>query len=310
MKESIFSLARATGIPWLVRSTLQRKRVTIVLYHDIEPSLLDRHLAALSTRYSFISLDEYLDARSAGDASKLPDRALIVTLDDGRARNADLTQVFRAHGVVPTIFLCSAVVGTGRRIWCVDPVQGADLEALKLLPDAERVARLADLDFSEMTESDETTTLTREDIASMESSVDFESHTRFHPMLPRCDDARAQDEIEGAKKELEDGLGLNIRALSYPNGDYSDRDIQLAREAGYECAITVDLGFNDLGTDPFRLKRICLNDTGGVNETIVKASGLYSWLKNLMIEQPYGFVPEDQVIHGVESKATVEGVLS
>ena len=56
----------------------------------------------------------------------------------------------------------------------------------------------------------------------------------------------------------------------------------MTKEAGYECAITVDLGFNDSATDLFRLKRICLRDSGGTFELGVRATGLWEYLKKIV----------------------------
>ena len=67
--------------------------------------------------------------------------------------------------------------------------------------------------------------------------------------------------------------------LAYPNGDYSDREVRLLEEAAYVCGVTMDAGVNDAHTDPFRLRRVALPDDAGINEVIVKASGLWALLK-------------------------------
>jgi hypothetical protein len=41
----------------------------------------------------------------------------------------------------------------------------------------------------------------------------------------------------------------------------------------------VDYGFNTVNTDPFKLKRISVNDTDDLNELIVKASGVWAFIK-------------------------------
>ena len=73
--------------------------------------------------------------------------------------------------------------------------------------------------------------------------------------------------------------GLNINSISYPNGDYSRRDILLSKEAGYRCGITIDFGYNTIKTDIFTLKRFSVNDTEDMNELIVKSSGLWSFFR-------------------------------
>jgi peptidoglycan/xylan/chitin deacetylase (PgdA/CDA1 family) len=91
----------------------------------------------------------------------------------------------------------------------------------------------------------------------------------------------SREEIVQSKQILEKEFGLNIYALAYPNGDYSKRDIALAKDAGYQCALTVDFGFNSKKTDPFRLKRICVNDATDLNELVVKASGAWDFFKTI-----------------------------
>ena len=68
-------------------------------------------------------------------------------------------------------------------------------------------------------------------------------------------------------------------AIAYPNGDYSERDIELVKSAGYRCGVTVDYGFNTVKTDLFRLKRLSVNDTGNIDELAVKASGVWAFIK-------------------------------
>ena len=121
--------------------------------------------------------------------------------------------------------------------------------------------------------------LSQAEIAEMKSAVDFQSHTVFHPILPACSIERASWEIIGSKEALESEHGLKIYALAYPNGDYSDREVELLRNAGYTCGLTLDPGFNDSETDPFRLRRVALPDDAGIDEVIVKVSGLWAFLK-------------------------------
>ena len=113
----------------------------------------------------------------------------------------------------------------------------------------------------------------------MKQHINMQSHTLFHPILPKCDSNEAKKEIFKSKEILENEYDLNINAISYPNGDYSDRDINFSKDAGYKCGITVDYGFNTKHTDLYRLKRLSVNDTDNIDELIVKASGFWAFLK-------------------------------
>ena len=120
----------------------------------------------------------------------------------------------------------------------------------------------------------------------MKDFVDFQSHTLFHPCLPKCNNIEARIEIFASKEILENDYSLQIYAMAYPNGDYSDRDIELCREAGYTCGVTVDYGFNSIKTDLFRLRRLSVNDTDNMDELIVKTSGAWAFL----IKRNFGYM--------------------
>jgi peptidoglycan/xylan/chitin deacetylase (PgdA/CDA1 family) len=100
--------------------------------------------------------------------------------------------------------------------------------------------------------------------------------------LPQCDYETAEFEITACKEELESSFGLDINTFAYPNGDYTDREVELVQAAGYQAALTVDPGYNDARTDLFRLKRLDVNDTGDYDELAVKASGFWAILKAIV----------------------------
>ena len=161
--------------------------------------------------------------------------------------------------------------GTGRRS-----------SELRRLPNRQRLRRLQEAGFAQDAEYGTAHALTRSQIEEMKPWVDFQSHTLFHPCLPRCSGPEAHEEICSSRDLLQRRYGLQINAIAYPHGDYSDRDIELCRRAGYECGITVDCGFNTIRTDLFRLKRLPVNDTEDLNELIVKASGLWECVKSAL----------------------------
>jgi len=271
-----FALLRWSGLPFLFREMLQRRRVTIILYHDPKPEVLEEHFQILKSRYNIIPLQEYVQARRTGNLHRLPLKPLVITLDDGSKGNYALLPVLRRHDVPVTIFLCSGVVGTCRHFWFEHDMGGYDLQLLKAMPDERRLEILRRFGWEETKEFPNRIALSKEEVEEMKQAVDFQSHTRFHPLLPRCSAEKAYAEIRGSREDLHNEYGLDIYALAFPNGDYTEREIAMASEAGYECAVTVEAGFNGPDTDLFRLKRLGLTDEAGVNELLVKVSGLWS----------------------------------
>jgi peptidoglycan/xylan/chitin deacetylase (PgdA/CDA1 family) len=280
MTNSLFKLIRFTGLPLLFRELVQRHKVTILMFHDVRAEQAALAFPWLKKHYHLIGLQEYLDAVQKG--KRLPTKALILTFDDGHAGNYNLFPIIKEHQIPLTIFLCSEIVGTHRHFWFKHSKEmKANHQHLKKIPNTERLEVLKSIGYEQTKEYDDTQALTHEQIEEMREWVDFQSHTCFHPCLPQCDDETAQAEIALSKQHLERDYSFTINTISYPNGDYSDRDIRLAREAGYICGITVDYGFNDLHTDLFRLKRIPVNDARTMDELIVKSSGCFAFLKKL-----------------------------
>jgi peptidoglycan/xylan/chitin deacetylase (PgdA/CDA1 family) len=177
---------------------------------------------------------------------------------------------------VPTIYACSQIVDTDRHFWFMDV---DDPEALKALPNRERLTLLEEGHaFSQTREYPTRQAMTAEEIADMKDVVEFASHTRFHPVLTMCDDDECRDEIARSKQELEALLGMPCPHFSYPNGDYGAREIAYASDAGYRSARSTDIGWNDVNTDPYRLRILGTSDTASVNRLAADLSGIAGWI--------------------------------
>lgn len=281
----MFALLRWSGLPFLVRQTLQRVRTTIILYHAIDAETLDLHLTALRPRYSLVSLRDYVASRGQGRADVLPPKPLIITLDDGLRSQYALLEVFRKHSVTPTIFLCSGIVGTHHRFWWTAPPSEEEVVRLKGMPDEERLASLVSLGYEEAESYPERSALSLAEIEEMREVVDFQAHTVFHPILTQCTDERAWTEISGCRRSLQNELGLDIFAFAYPNGNYSDREVGYVSGAGYTCAVTTKLGFNDATTDLLALKRLFIPEGASADEIVVRTSGLAQYVERFVFSQ-------------------------
>ena len=244
-----------------------------------------------------------MDAKNSGTVNDLPSKSLIITFDDGHKGNFSLVPLFSKHRISATIFICSGIVGTNRHFWFRHPTQ-IDNQELTKITNRKRLSILKNQGFEEKKIFKNRQALSKNEITNMKNIVDFQSHTVFHPILPECTTRKSNYEIENSKKALEDLFDLEIYALCYPNGDYSQREIFLAKRAGYECALTTDCGFNSQDTDIFRLKRISIDSGSDIHEISVRASGMWDYVRTIFkkrslsspyvnLEEQYNPNPED-----------------
>jgi peptidoglycan/xylan/chitin deacetylase (PgdA/CDA1 family) len=278
MREALSLAVRWSGVALLVRKTIARWKISVLVYHDPEPSLLERHLAYLAARYDFVALSDVVDAIRMRDRRAIPANAVVLTFDDGYRGNLELAPLFERYGVRPTIYVCTQIVDTGRRFW-FDAIPNP--EAFKALNDRDRLAALARMTgFSPTREyaEDGRQALNRDEIRVLARHAEIGSHTRFHPILPTCSDEDAETEVRLSKAELETLVGGECKHFSYPDGSYREREIRLAKAAGYASARTTDFGWNDASSDPFRLKVLGVRDDASVNRLAGDLAGVTSAL--------------------------------
>jgi peptidoglycan/xylan/chitin deacetylase (PgdA/CDA1 family) len=264
---------RYGGLTALVRATVHRRRVGILLYHDPPFRLLRRHLEYLSKHYVFLTLDDLVAALEARDWSRLPARGVVITFDDGYRQNLELVPLFRRYGIRPTIYVSSAAVLTSGRFWFREPA--VDPEPLKTVPNAQRLAALDRLGVSNsgMVAVAERHAFEGADVKRLANIVDFQSHSVTHPILPMCSAAEAEWEIKQSRIQVESLTQRPCEHFSFPNGDYSEREIEMVKQAGYRSARTTRIGWNGRTSDPFRLKIIATPDVASVSALAAQLTG-------------------------------------
>ena len=275
----VCGLLQLSGVPWLVRETVQRRTVTILCYHQLTPSVADVHFRTLRKHYTPIRLQEYLDARRTGTMDRLPPKSVVVTIDDGHKSIYQLKDVFVRHRMPVTVFVCSGFVEAARRFWFLAPgLSDTRRQQLKAASDTVRIETLRAMGFDQSVEFGDRDGLTLCEILELRPWVDFEAHSITHPILSQCSDAKSEDEITTCRMDLERWLGAPVRSFAYPNGSYSTRELEYVRRAGYECAVTTQPGFNTLTTPSFELRRFVMRDDCGPFELLTRACGVWNVL--------------------------------
>ncbi len=115
-----------------------------------------------------------------------------------------------------------------------------------------------------------------------EAGMSIGAHTLSHPVLSLCSDEEARREIQESKIKLEHALGRPVWAFAYPFGNPStmgERELRLAREAGFACAF---LNVEHWGTGPaslFALPRTHVTAATTLPEFAAHLSGLHARLQ-------------------------------
>jgi len=89
------------------------------------------------------------------------------------------------------------------------------------------------------------------------------AHTRTHPMLATLKAEQSWDELAGSKTDLENALGVTVRHLAYPSGNYNELTMQQVNEIGFTTAVTTQAGLVHRADQLFTLHRVRVN--GGAN---------------------------------------------
>lgn len=204
-------------------------RVPILVYHNVRPTP-NRALSATDKQYEmtpaeFATQMTYLDERgyeTVGFAdllaaqrgeTKLPEKPVIITLDDGRALQYEhALPALKEHGFVATFFVFSNAVGRdGYFSW----------------------EQLKELHASGMTIASHT------------------RYHPYLTKIEDDDELRA--ELEVSKRVLEEGIGAPVELLAYPFGLLDDRVVEATRVAGYLAARGLDHRATHAPEDAHRL---------------------------------------------------------
>lgn len=94
------------------------------------------------------------------------------------------------------------------------------------------------------------------EIEAMEQEgVWFGSHGISHRILPTLEAKEVEKEVSSSKEFIDDKLGKDAWAFSYPNGDCSKAAVDAVRKSGYKLAFTTESGPVSSRDDPYRIKR-------------------------------------------------------
>ena len=251
---------------------------------DPDIALFDRQIKWITQSCNLLRLDEAVDRLNSGT---LPAAAAAIPFDDGYKNNlTNALTVLEKYHAPATIFITIEACENGI-MWndlviegircCQAPfktvVGGTEqqidrnrnpqeiLDAIKYLPHQERWSTAQSF-FMQATDGAKAPRLmmTPSEITECRSDlITFGAHTLTHPILKELDDETCRAEIEGSKRFVEEWTQTPVTLFAYPNGrygiDFAEREIDLAKSAGFKAAVATDWGSADTNSNNYSLPR-------------------------------------------------------
>ena len=254
----------------------------IVSYHNPKASVLREHIEYYTKHFNFITLDELVKAINSKNIKSLPPRSIVMTFDDGHKGNYELLDLFKEFKIRPTIYVCSGLVDTTRKLWFK---VAEDPQKLKKIKHNERIQYLKEnYDFSVLKEFGEEyrDVLNKKELLEISKFSDIGCHTRFHPILTTMNDDEVNGEIYDAKIELEAILNKEVNHFAYPNGDFTSRELELIKKSGFKSIRTINCDNIKDKVDVFNLPVLGIDDNDSINMLVVQLSRFPKRFKNLI----------------------------
>lgn len=275
-----------TGKIAAVKKRAANKEIILSVYfHDPSKELFEFCVKwFLKQGYTFITPDQ-LTAIAAGK-EPFPSLAVILTVDDGWKNNKNnIAAVAKFYNIPVTIFASTQPIATGEAYWwsyiAAANKKGLVKESVSALKHVSNEERMDILNKVKSQLTLEREALTINEIQEIEANtpVTIGSHTVTHPILTKCSDAQSSFEISESRKILQQWLLKDVNHFAYPNGEYTDREINFLKESGYKTAFTTKPQYitADNFANMYTLPRFDVLEEVSFAENICRMTG--AWFK-------------------------------
>ena len=246
-----------------------------IYFHDPAPKTFTSILEWCKKKsYRFITLQECYAILSG--KIRQEGKVAYLSFDDGWQSNLNLIPIIDKYQAPITIFVSIDPLLSGNFWWEYALADGIELRnKMKLMSYKKFVSSLESL---KKKYSLERSVLTEQELVKIASHplVSIQSHTMSHPILTNCDDEILSYELNSSKAYLENLLHHKIEAFSYPNGNFSNREIEAVKKAGYKMAFTTEyIPIQINHTNLYRIPHMAMNTYGGYYENLSKILGIW-----------------------------------
>ena len=242
----------------------------------LSPQSFEHHIRYFCENYEILPLDRLVKYIEKGKT--LPEKAVVITFDDGYKDNYLYAYpILKKYHVPATIFLTTGHIGTSNLFWFdkvsyiiqntnIDQLNLDELGSYSLQSELDRfqVCSIISERLKKMSEERRKLLVEKlltisgvkipqdlakglilswDEIREMSNDgISFGAHTVSHPILTNLPLAQANLEIIQSKMAIEEEIGKQVDAFSYPNGGFDDFNaeiVELIKKNGFTCAVAV-----------------------------------------------------------------------
>lgn len=326
LRSLLSSVFDASGASALLRYRLRRHLLVLCYHGVVEAVAADRfgygntvsiaefrqHLQFLAKHFRPVSIADVIADREGRRA--LPERAALVTFDDGYRNNlVCAAPVLLETGVPCAFFVTTSYAGSRNVLWTDDLIgrilafPGTEIElpgqeGLQPIPsgvDARRAfavqikERCKRLDWAMVqpwlealrslspaapSNAELYDFMSWDEVRALnKAGFDIGSHTVNHPILTRIPADTLARELTESKASIERELQVPCESIAYPNGgaaDVSAAVFAAARAAGYRVGFTVAERHSPPGEDPLSISRLCIQGHLPMDAFTYRVNGL------------------------------------
>ncbi|RSK28637.1 chitin deacetylase [Bacillus sp. HMF5848] len=240
------------GIPVLMYHTFDEDPTFPTI--NVTPEHFQEQLAYLKKQgYDTITSEELVKFLN-GETVELPEKPFVITIDDGyKSVYDEAYPIIQELGYEATLFVITKHVETGERLG-LPFSDWSELRRMQASGVIEVENHTNDLHYRVNNEAGQEAMITLEDEL-------LEEHL-----------SRVEEDLEYAIDMIEEQVGSDVFAFSYPYGAYNE-DIEKLVAEDHTLVYTVEEGLNYFGDNPLRVKRINVNDemTGEELVTIIES---------------------------------------
>ncbi|MDO8551721.1 MAG: polysaccharide deacetylase family protein [bacterium] len=183
----------------------------------------------------------------------LNDSSFVLTFDDGHRSILAVKDFLKQKGIVPALFICAKP----------EEISEEEFPLLSHLLGINEIIGLAE-----------------------SYGWEIGCHGATHTDLSKLSVQGLYNEINLAKKRLEQVLGLKINYFAYPRGKYNQKAIRAVEKAGFKLAFTVDDGLVNSQTEFLKIPRQTIERSYLFEEFQTISSPSTLRLKSFLIKTP------------------------